>query len=236
LCYCPPSPLPTPTPPPASLPRDALHVFIFACVCEFNEIVNALVSQLVREIFTDSGGLRGTSRSSYRAPSYTNRIQNNNQNSNFSEIKNLAFEAVDQSIFDESQYKSAKDTSIASLNGAEALLNELITCYAGNPSFTAGNISATQLIISTRIIPRKNIFEDEVSLSGNLINFLNFLEERLGQAQTITVINNVVEDYQNLLSDGSLHNAIDTINAQEEANDIEFTNTSKNKYMQSVTG
>jgi hypothetical protein len=154
---------------------------------EFNEVINALMQQLVVQVFTGVDGLRGVSRSYGGNPSYTNRLSATEDNTTIGNViasSELEFGRV---LNEELVYLTAKDGSLKSIEAAENRLSSLVACYDNKLADISLNLTISEKTIAlerrnsasstidTLITPRKNILITEIDFSSRVILKLDSL-------------------------------------------------------------
>ncbi|MBU1046327.1 hypothetical protein KKH36_00930 [Patescibacteria group bacterium] len=127
---------------------------------EINEIIGALLTQLIKGVMS-STGLLGQSSSSY------------NNSENINELKNEIIETLNNSLYQEKTYNSIKNDSLEFILNAKKIIFELIDCLT--VSYESEKLESAERFLKTNsIIPQSNIEIDlkskETSLHNDLIS------------------------------------------------------------------
>jgi len=155
---------------------------------EFNEIVNALMSQLIVRVFNSANnGLRGLSEESRGTPSYTSRLLVTEDTASIQNIIASSEIEFGRVINEELIYLTIKQNSLQSVEAVETQLLSLVKCYEDKLADRSLNLTnddmATALerrnsassTIDTLIIPLKNILISEINTESVLIIKLDSL-------------------------------------------------------------
>lgn len=205
---------------------------------EINEIIGALLGQLVKQVLGGSnGGFSGLSRSSYNRPSYTDQLLNGSRSS--STIRGKSLEAIRTSLQSENKYRDAKQTSLDAVRVARGKVEILQQCYLEKVSqkqtlwgvigvgsdkkivsFTtteltsnANNASST---ITNTLLPLQNKLTKDIGSVDNVIGQLVAIRTDMENAQSVEDLNNVVNRYQTLRQNGQLKTIKDIYDAELE--------------------
>lgn len=182
---------------PGSVIEDQLELVLgsgvrqLELVDEFNEVVNALMSQLATTIFSSvNGGLRGLSSSSGGRSSYTSRLsvtQDTNAIQNVIASSEIEFGRI---LNEELIYLTSKQGSFESVKETETQLLNLIQCYKNKladkslkltddeKAIASQRINTASSTIDALITPRKNILIFEINTqSANIIKLDSLLAD-----------------------------------------------------------
>lgn len=198
---------------------------------EFNEIVNALIAQLVTRTFTDIRGLRGLSgSSSYGGASYTAQIFNAEDNVAIRNIiysLSIEFNTV---INEEFVYLDTKQNTFDAMNNSESRLSDLIACYNGkladrynlqlsNSEISAAldRIDSASSTIQTLIAPRKNILSSEINFQKQLILTLDSLLNDVKNAENPSQLQKYENEFLEMRDGNVFHGPYIFLAAQENA-------------------
>jgi hypothetical protein len=193
---------------------------------QFNEIVNALVGQLTKQVL-GSGGLSGLSQpSSSGGSSYLDQITSTQAAANTSLSASFS-QTVSTQITQLQQFQSEWATINSAAQAAEAAL-------AGTTSACFPNAQQT---ITTTVQPVIVQAATELSDANTSINSLNTIlsEANSGvSTNSTTGITQASADYSTLLSSPSLPSAADIQNAITQSTDTGTSTTSPSLYSQMV--
>jgi len=155
---------------------------------EFNEIVNALMSQLVVRVFNSANnGLRGLSEGSRGAPSYTSRLLVTEDTTSIQNIIASSEIEFGRVLNEELVYLTIKQTSLQSVEAVETQLLSLIVCYEGKLADNSLNLTndekaialerrnSASSTIETLIKPLKNILISDINTESAVIIKLDSL-------------------------------------------------------------
>ncbi len=176
---------------------------------EINEIVGALLVQLVNQILS-SNGLLGTSRSSSGGPSYIDRLRDDKTTIGDSSSSYLTA-LLNDFINSEGQWQNAKTESLTTLLELKGVLEDLQACYQSHSNQTAADGVATRISSVNQKIQK---LEAEIASSQALIDQLNQLKVQLETAKTAEEFSALTDEYQRLTLQG--HNQQDVLEAQSE--------------------
>jgi len=206
---------------------------------EINEIVGALLSQLVQQI-AGPNGLFGSSRGSGGQASYTNNLSSNQ--GNISNLIKNATDTINSVLQKENNYILPKQNSLNAAKESKLKLEELSGCYItkellayeNTPSqrlwnnsgdyitFDIANNRANNATSTIYLIPQPiiNRIDPQVFSSLNNINILNIAKSSLENISTINGLEIALQNFQKIQEDNLLHNFEDIANAQLETDDI----------------
>lgn len=155
---------------------------------QINEVVGALFSQLGKQAITGANGLLGLSQSQGgTSPSYISQFSD--ETATFGAAANASF--LTDALKIETQYKnifvkatSDLDVVIASVGG--------LNCAAGDQvAADAGALQAT--------------YDNEATTTQSIIDILNLLLDNFSGSSDANIKSVIVEQFQQLQSDGTLH-------------------------------
>lgn len=202
---------------------------------EFNEIVGALISQLLVQAITSVRGLKGVSDRGNRSSSYLDRIRNERSGiseSAFRNLKDKTLAEFNRAVKNETAYLTAKQKSLDSVVTAENKLVELEACYAGkladsNLSLTSAEIAIAQERMdnasstqATRTIPLKNEFTNEVTVSDSNLTTLILLRNTVEEATSETDLSTPANRLSEMIINGTIHNETDVVSAEQRRDDV----------------
>lgn len=174
---------------------------------EFNEIVVALLSQLVQKVLFE--GLLGASGSSGGSSSYTYQLANPDISTEFGEAKEGALDAVNRSIDGEESYKSTKEETLDMVIAEEQLLIQLRRCYRLNGS---GDTRSIDRIIQNQIEPLKESLNADIVDAQLVIDKLNLIKVKIADASTLDEIADLINEMREIVT----NEIIDAYNEQLE--------------------
>ena len=193
---------------------------------EFNEMVSALLNQLLQRLFGGllGGGLRGL-------PSYTRTFEaaSASNNNTLQRLKNDTLIGINREIENEVNYKNIKQNTLNTVLNSRSLLLGLQGCYANkltdlNLDLTSSEISTAQTrinnastTIATQLEPVRILLENDIAISNLNLNDLNILSNNASNVANITVLNAVNGELVDLQQSGLL-NGDNVFTAQEEQN------------------
>ncbi len=142
---------------------------------EFNEIISALMSQLLSQVLGGTG-LFGTSQpnSSFNGGSFLNAL-NNNANTTFNGSRELSKSGIDANVAALQQMIGVKNQSIGKVNNSISLQNQIAQACGVN-STQAGVASST---VATQLQPIKNKLLSDIALANGYIAELNQFKAEL---------------------------------------------------------
>lgn len=160
-------------------------------VDEFNEVVNALTSQLIVTVFSSvNGGLRGLSSTSGGRSSYTSRLLTTQDTSTIQNVIASSEIEFSRVLNEELIYLTSKQGSFESVKETETQLFNLIQCYKNKladkslkltddeKAIASQRINNASSTIDTLITPRKNILIFEINTqSANIIKLDSLLAD-----------------------------------------------------------
>jgi len=206
---------------------------------EINEIVGALLSQLVQQV-AGPDGLSGSSKGSGGQASYTSSLSSN-QGDVSGLIKN-SIDSINEDLKTENSYLTPKQNSLNAAKESRLKLEELSNCYIekgqiayeNTPSqklWKSGGDYITPTIANNRsnnatstisLIPQPiiNRIDPQVFSSQNIIETLNNTKTDVQTAQNVFSLNSILNDYQIILEKNLLHTIEDIANAQVEKEGI----------------
>lgn len=187
---------------------------------EFNEIVNALVSQLAQQALTGAQGLLGVSQAQAGSggQSYLDRTTTT-QNQN---TKNTYINAINAALTSEQSFRSYKSQSLATINEAESALQTLEACLAtkptGDPSLTSHFAFASDA--RTTINAALSAINEDLASSDQAIQLLQNL---LSDAQTSTALDlgASLTELDQLRQNNTIHDSQDVATAASENTRLE---------------
>jgi len=191
---------------------------------EFNEIVSALLNQLIEQAMGGLGGLRGASQSLYGRSPLTSQIGNSSSGASLSEIKQYAVVGLKSDINNETDYKSVKQGTLNSVIASENLLSHLQVCYAGkltNNLSSENKLIAQQRInnagstVVDKITPIKTSLENDIKIVDKNIEKLRNLLKEINNASNKEKANELTNDLVLIRMNGEL-NTSDIYNAYTE--------------------
>ncbi|MEX0917385.1 MAG: hypothetical protein WDZ90_02600 [Candidatus Paceibacterota bacterium] len=198
---------------------------------EFDEIIGALIGQLLNQVLGGPGGLSGVSQSSASSPSYFERVDSQQQ-SNLSSVKSEARERIERVINDEEAYLLAKESSLGFLSSTQTVWKEVHACFiqkattlSGSNKTEAENRAAhATSTISSIIAPRKEAIENDAQDAIANIAELESVLDAIEQAETASETNELAKYFNNIFQGRTtltLHNPGDVILAENERNNLE---------------
>jgi len=205
---------------------------------EFNEIIGALLGQLVKQVLGGSqGGFSGLSRSSNGNLSYTNRLLQ--ENSDTSSINARALDAIRTNIEEEGEYRDAKQTSLNAVRVAREKVETLHQCYLEKASqnqtlwgvigeednreivsFTTveliSNASSASSTVTSTLLPLQNKLTEDIGKVDTTIGQLISIRTDIENVRSVEDLNSAVSKYQTLQKSGQLKTAKDVYDAELE--------------------
>jgi hypothetical protein len=198
---------------------------------DFNEIVNALIGYLTRQVLVDRGGLRNT-------PSYLGvAVTSGNNPSLVSSNKFGVTAEINTVVALESQYNNSKRQTFNTIIPAEIKLNQLYQCYkdklndktlALKPEEKA--IANTRMenatsTINSQILPEKIRISEEINISNDILLKLQDMIDEANNASASSELLGILSRYQSYAGSGVVHSSLDysDIDVQSAMNDISST-------------
>jgi len=191
---------------------------------EFDEIVGALMQQLIKKAFTSSRGLRGLSDSTSGQTSFTSQLGISKEVEDLDRVKEGALLDIDGYIDDETDYKDIKQATLNSVLASEVLLLNVTSCYAGkltgsltsaNEDIARARINTASSTITTQITPTKTSLENNTKESGLNLDTLSAYKINILNASNSSEVGGLSNNLSNLVLSGKL-NTSDTFSAQEQ--------------------
>jgi hypothetical protein len=206
---------------------------------EIDELIGALLSQLVSQVFSAAGGLLGTSQSQYSRPSYLDQIRSQSAATTVTIAQQTLIATIDQQLPIESQYLAAQSNAYNTVVNTETNLTALIQCYQGKissgtltsdqTSFAQSQIQRATNLINTQITPRKTTLAADVANSNALVAQLNLLRTQASAAASPSQLDAVSQQFSTIAfhdqNDLGAAN-IGLVGLQQEAADLN-TDTSR---------
>ena len=125
---------------------------------EINEIIGALIGQLLKKVMTGIQGLRGVNQRDSSGSSYLDRIRseiNDTNQDSFRDLQRNILEKINLAIKSETAYLDAKQKSLdsvvaatSSITATEGKLLELNTCYADKLSNNGLNLTVAEKVVA----------------------------------------------------------------------------------------
>jgi len=204
---------------------------------EFNEIINALLVQMLKQVLGPGDGLRGTSgKGAGDTSSILYRLENEKtaeETAALEKIKIEALKGIVKSIDEETRYKTNLDNTLNTFIGSKTLLESVKACYqtkltrptttltVNQISFANGRIADTDRVIAEKITPRASPLLGRIEALQSLLVTLITIETNV---KTGTTVNEVVVDgtsaYEKLISEKKLHTIVEIETAGAEKDDI----------------
>ena len=191
---------------------------------ELDEVVTALLGQLIQQALGGRNGLRGASDSSYGNQALTSQLSGSQAGVSLENVKRRAVVGLEKNIRDETDYRNVKQSTLSSVIAAENLLFSLQVCYAGKLS---GSLSAPNKIIAqqridnatstiaTQITPIKTSLENDITLSEQSITSLENKRNEINDATSSEEVSLLVNELVLMRLNGEL-NTSDIFNAQQQ--------------------
>ncbi len=214
---------------------------------EFDELVNALLSQLAQQALTSIDGLRGlSSRSSSSAvtrtgadgsivtSSYLDTLVNETENQSIDLAQDALLNDIESALTIEEEYQNTLDALIDNLERAEEELGDLYECYIDitqNPASVTG-ISGVNALAEAQNASSTNAVNVQIPLetySGDLEQSLETTERLITirtqarSARTVEELNAAADSYDAILSSGVIHSTADLRFLQGELASQEIT-------------
>ena len=173
---------------------------------EFNEIISALLMQLVSEVMSQTG-LAGSSTS-------------DSDWTNTDNISNTSTNSMQDQLDQEQEYNNAKNDSLNLVMQAKNILVNLIDCLQITnedeklekaEKIRDNEITIPQSDFKINLGNLETNIRSELDISGNTIISLNDLINRVNTTDTNEDLTSIMSEYQNLLSD--IHSLIDISDA-----------------------
>lgn len=148
---------------------------------EFNEIINALLGQLLTQAFGGQGGLFGLTRpnSDFGGDSYIDRLSE--EGGNISGSRDLSNQGINRNIDVIEEYIRIKNQSIGLVNASISLQQSIISCYNQKPGApnASGNKNLAQSRIDNVLEPIIEELEKDVRDANRNINKLEEIRTEL---------------------------------------------------------
>lgn len=194
----------------------------------FNQILDALMGQLIKQVFLGAGGLAGVSRPS--SSTGTSFIQSYGTASNQTGVTNSKqdmTDAIASGLRNENEYKKLKNDMSASVTSTGALLESLAACYAEKLS-PQGSIYGDQRTIAQerlaqasstiagKITPSKKEFSDQIKSAELNILLLTSLQDDVARVTSESGLLAPAKEFAKLQASGRMHNEISVADAQQQ--------------------
>ncbi len=182
----------------------------------FNEIINALIGQLIRQVFLGGGGLRGVSRgASVGGASFIQNFGASVNAEGLAKVKQDFADGVGKDIGTETRYRAAKEASLSAVNEAGRLLEELHACYAeklARPDLSEDHkriarerMAAATSTIAAKIEPSREEYRAQIESANLNIALLNDFVDRVAKVQTEFELELPAREMGALRASGRLH-------------------------------
>jgi hypothetical protein len=192
---------------------------------EFQEIINALMAQLTKQVITSVDGLLGLSErgsgSSSGNRSYLNALVDETQASSFEAFRGLLEGEIRAGISANQAYIQVLNSTIGVFTQSKTALETLVSCSAFADT-VAREAEATQ-ILATRVEPLIAAYLQEKEDVEASIEILEFLLQDALTANETSALNQVSDTYEGLRATRAVKEQGD-INALVAARDAEQTN------------
>jgi len=194
---------------------------------EFDEIVSALLNQLVTRAITGTAGLLGTNRAgSDQNGSYLDSLANEIDPGQ-AVAKESLLGILEDDIALEKSYINAKEASARELINAKQELNSLIACFEtkriGQPG-TQAQIETASSTINIRIKPSLEAIEKDILVSSSFSRELQNLEQKVSETDNINIMRSIANQYRDIKP--TLHTLLDLGLARDQADAIQGEMTS----------
>ena len=206
---------------------------------EINEIIGALLGQLLKQTLGGPGGLSGLSRSSYSRPSYVDQLVQQAEQKYEGSFSDYGVSIIDGTINTEDQFADAKKESLSLLGSSENLLNSLSQCYSEKLSSSNPTLSSSQKTTATErmnsatatitasITPLQNLITGEIEQAESNISKLLIIRENLLNTTSQYGVDRVLEnELEPFLNNTVVHSQSDLNVAQQQQLDVESITTS----------
>ncbi|MDP6659867.1 MAG: hypothetical protein QF679_02605 [Candidatus Pacebacteria bacterium] len=212
---------------------------------EIDEILGALLNQLLQKALTGAGGLLGLSGGSGGRRSYVDRLANQSERRAGQGFRDVSSQFATGPNGIEGEYKKQKEKSLAALVNSEDRLKAVIACYdkklkdsaplgPGNPqppildlspserSTAALRVSQASSTIATNITSLKIAIEADIAQSDFNVERLNEINEKIEAAETRGDVEEITENELNpLLESGVIHSQQDLNEAFQQTLDVD---------------
>ncbi len=180
----------------------------------FNEIVNALVAQLVKQVLT--AGLHAASgNGASDTNAYINQLQNDQatQAAQLKAIKDNVTPSLNSAIANETAFKNNKTETVNQLINAKTLLTNVKMCYADKlPTLTVAQAAIAQQrmndvdqTISTKINPLAQPLLNDINTVTSNMTILTQVQQGLVAAQTANDAYYPTQSFSTLTQSNTLH-------------------------------
>lgn len=199
---------------------------------EINEVVGALVGQLLTQVLGPNG-LTGVSRSSASSPSYFEKVKTAQANE-LETQRSQTIEAITDSIALENSYIGTKQSSLSSIATAKNKMAEVFACFdekantlsGSNQTEARNRAEHASSTIAIFMDPRTEVLENDISDATFTRNLLTDIKTDVAQAKTATKLSDLIGEYLDLTrrdpgETGALHDQGDIFTAQRERDDLE---------------
>ncbi len=204
---------------------------------EINEIIGALLGQLVKQVLGGPKGLSGLSQSYNGQPAYIDRLVQESRDS--SSISDKTLEAIQNDLQKEGDYRYAKQASLGSVKSAIENIKGLYQCYVekaaqkrtlwgivgeGNNksivSFTSAELtananSASSTIASTLVPLRDRLMKDIVDVD-DITSKLIVIKTDLENVESLEDLNEIIGRYQTLKESEQIKTVKDVYDSELE--------------------
>lgn len=191
-----------------------------------NQILDALVSQLIKQVFLSAGGLAGVSKSTYNNSPFIQSYAASSNVQGVSETKDGLASSVNQAIDSERKYKKAKEESLASVTATGAPLKELTACYADKLSLSSGlygeqrktaqeRFDTASSTIKGKIDPSVSEYNDQIRSANTNIIVLDSLLESVAKVKSEFDLAGPAKEFLGLQTSGRLHASYSVFEAEQ---------------------
>ncbi len=194
----------------------------------FNQILDALIGQLIKQVFLSAGGLAGVSKPT--SSTGTSFIQSYGSTPNQVGVANSKQDltsAISNGLRNENTYKKLKGEMFASVNATGPLLETLVACYTEKLSPQNGisgdartvaqeRLSAASSTIAGKITPSRKEFSDQIKSAELNIILLTSLQEDVARATNESHLLAPAKEFVNLQTSGRMHTDTSVLDAQQQ--------------------
>ncbi|MFC1775670.1 hypothetical protein ACFLY0_02365 [Patescibacteria group bacterium] len=209
---------------------------------EINEIIGALLTQLMKEALGSGGGLYGASHSSRGSVPLTDTLTTGNADAD--ELKENISEQIYRDVRNEEDFLYIKEDSLAAVNVAERKLEDAQACYQAKadagitlygtfpttwgepvtlsltPADAQREVASIQTILNEQVYPLNNNRNGRLTLdiqdAEENIDIMEDLEYDLNNTSNISRLNKILEEYQSFRTSGYIHSFKDILDAKYE--------------------
>ncbi len=194
----------------------------------FNQILDALMGQLIKQVLLGAGGLAGVSKpTSSTGSSFIQSYGAASNQTGISNSKQDMTDAIAGGLKNENEYKKLKGEMLASVTVTGSLLGSLAACYTekllpqsgiyGEQRTVAqGRLAQASSTIAEKIAPSKKEFGDQIRSAELNIILLSSLQDDIARVKSEFDLLTPGKELAKLQSSGRMHGEYSVADARQQ--------------------